>query len=356
MPRPIRAYIHPQALAHNLTIAKQLASNSQTWAVVKANAYGHRIQHAYLGLKSADGFALLDLNEAAQLRDLGWQGPILLLEGCFDVSDLNVAQQLNLTPVVHHETQLRMLEQHPSSQRMAVYLKMNSGMNRLGFPPCEYQNAWRRLKALPWIQHITLMTHFANADNPQGVNTQLQLFLSTIQGLNAPLCLANSAAVLWHPATHRNWVRAGIMLYGASPSGVVNDLLPHQLRAAMTLSSEIIAIQNLAVGASVGYGSQFTAAQPMRVGIVACGYADGYPRHAITGTPILVEGIRTCTLGRISMDMLCVDLSPIPQAHIGSPVELWGQQLPIDDVAQSCATVGYELMCAVAPRVPTIVD
>ena len=356
MPRPIQARIHPQALAHNLTIAKQLAPHSKTWAVVKANAYGHRIQHAYLGLKNTDGFALLDLNEAAQLRDLGWQGPILLLEGCFDVSDLHLAQQLNLTLVVHHEAQLRMLEQHQPSQHMAVYLKMNSGMNRLGFPPGEYQNAWQRLQALPWIQHITLMTHFANADNAKGVGTQLALFLSTTQGLNAPLCLANSAAVLWHAHTHRNWVRAGIMLYGSSPSGIVDDLLPNQLQAAMTLSSEIIAIQNLDVGASIGYGSQFTATQPVRVGIVACGYADGYPRHAPTGTPIMVEGIRTRTLGRISMDMLCVDLTPIPQAHIGSPVELWGQQLPIDDVAQSCATVGYELMCAVAPRVPTIVD
>jgi alanine racemase len=337
-------------------MAKQLAPSSNVWAVVKANAYGHRIPHAYLGLKNTDGFALLDLNEATQLRDLGWQGPILLLEGCFDVNDLHQAERLNVTLVVHHEAQLRMLEQHHPSRHIAVYLKMNSGMNRLGFPANEYEKAWQRLQALPWIQDVTLMTHFANADNSKGIRTQLELFLSTTEGLHAPLCLANSAAILWHPHTHRNWVRAGIMLYGASPSGIFDDLFPHQLQAAMTLSSEIIAIQHLAAGASIGYGSQFTATEAMRVGIVACGYADGYPRHAPTGTPIVVEGIRTRTLGRVSMDMLCVDLTPIPQAHLGSPVELWGQQLPIDDVAQSCATVGYELMCAVAPRVPTMVD
>lgn len=356
MPRPIQAHIHSQALAHNLALAKQFAPNTKTWAVVKANAYGHRIEHVYSALRATDGFALLDLNEAVQLRDLGWHGPILLLEGCFNSADLELVEQLQLTTVVHHIEQLRMLEQYQARKKISIYLKMNSGMNRLGFTPNQFKDAWQRLQALPWIQQTTLMTHFANADNEKGIDRPLQIFLKATQGLTAPLCLANSATILWHPKAHGDWIRPGIMLYGASPSGLSNDLPAHHLQAAMTLSSQIIAIQNLQIGDSVGYGSQFTTSQAIRVGVVACGYADGYPRHATTGTPILVEQMRTRTLGRVSMDMLCVDLSSIPHAQIGSSVELWGQQLPIDEVAQACGTVGYELMCAVAPRVRIVTD
>lgn len=357
MPRPIQAKIHTSALAHNLSVARRCAPTSQVWSVVKANAYGHKIECVYAGLKNTDGFALLDLEEAIKLRQLGWQGPILLLEGLFQAADLIIAMQYTLTIVVHCEEQLRMLESHiPTNQSISVYLKMNSGMNRLGFAPESYISSWQRLQALPWIHNMTLMTHFANADSAHGIDTQMHTFEQYSDNLALPRSLANSAAVLWHPQAHADWIRPGIILYGASPRGIANDVDQAGLQAAMTLSSQLIAVQSLKKGEAVGYGSRFVASQAMRVGVVACGYADGYPRHAPDGTPIIVDGLRTRVLGRVSMDMLCVDLTPLPQASVGSPVELWGQKLPIDEVAQACDTIGYELMCAVAPRVFVTVD
>lgn len=358
MPRPIQARIHIPALANNLAVARRYAPHAKVWAVVKANAYGHGIKRVYEGFKATDGFALLDLNEAVLLRDLGWRGPILLLEGLFEPADLVLAQNYELTLVVHCEEQLTILEsaQPPYNKPLAIYLKMNSGMNRLGFKPTQYMNAWQRLRALPHIGEITIMTHFSDADSQTGVDDQFQLFTQTRASLIGPLSCANSAAILWHPQTHGAWVRPGIMLYGASPSGLAKDIADTGLQATMTLSSQIIAIQNLQAGETVGYGRRFNADTTMRVGIVACGYADGYPRHAPNGTPIIVAGVRTRTLGRVSMDMICADLSMIPQANVGSPVELWGQQLAIDDVANPCGTIGYELMCGVAQRVPMVVD
>jgi alanine racemase len=229
---------------------------------------------------------------------------------------------------------------------------MNSGMNRLGYTPEKYRAAWERARACAGIGQITLMTHFSDADTPRGVSEQMETFERGAQGIAGARSLANSAATLWHPSTHFDWVRPGIILYGASPSGFASALEGTGLQPAMTLASELIATQHVAEGQTVGYGSIFTARKPMRIGVVACGYADGYPRVAPEGTPVIVDGVLTHVVGRVSMDMLTVDLTPVHTAGVGARVELWGNNLPIDDVAKACGTIGYELMCAVAPRVP----
>ncbi|WP_213296010.1 alanine racemase [Paraburkholderia sacchari] len=352
MPRPLSATIHTAALANNLAVVRKYAPQSKIWAVVKANAYGHGLARAFPGLRATDGFGLLDLEEAVKLRELGWAGPILLLEGFFRPTDIDVIDRYSLTTVIHCDEQMRMLEMARLSKPLNVQLKMNSGMNRLGYTPEKYRAAWERARACPGIGQITLMTHFSDADTPRGIGEQMAAFERGAQGIAGTRSLANSAATLWHPESHFDWVRPGIILYGASPSGVAAALDGVGLQPAMTLASEIIATQTIAEGQSVGYGSIFTARQPMRIGVVACGYADGYPRVAPEGTPVIVDGVRTRVVGRISMDMLTVDLTPVQGAGVGARVELWGANLPIDDVAQACGTIGYELMCAVAPRVP----
>ncbi|TNH45138.1 catabolic alanine racemase DadX [Photorhabdus luminescens] len=353
MPRPISATIHLDALENNLAIIRNKVGNSKIWAVVKANAYGHGLSCVWQYLDQADGFALLDFNEAILLREQGWQGPILLLEGFFKPEDLSIIDEYRLITVVHSHWQLKAIEMANLSKPIDIYLKLNSGMNRLGFPADQYRTVLSSAKRIRQIGQITLMSHFANADNKEiGVTEQLNVINSVSQGLDISQSLANSAASLWYPQTHRDWVRPGIVLYGASPSGKWQDIADIGLKAVMSLQSEIIAIQNLKAGDKIGYGSQYTAPGPMRVGTVACGYADGYPRRAMTGTPIIVDGVKTQVLGTVSMDMLSVDLTPCPQAQIGSPVELWGQNLPVDDVAGIPGTIGYELLCALADRVP----
>jgi len=352
MPRPLSATIHTAALANNLAVARRYAPKSKIWAVVKANAYGHGLARAFPGLRATDGFGLLDLEEAVKLRELGWAGPILLLEGFFRSTDIDVVDRYSLTTVVHSDEQMRMLEMARLSKPVNVQLKMNSGMNRLGYTPEKYRAAWERARACPGIGQITLMTHFSDADAAGGIGEQMEAFERGAQGIAGTRSLANSAATLWHPSVHFDWVRPGIMLYGASPSGVASAIEGVGLQPAMTFTSELIATQNVAEGQTIGYGSTFTARKPTRIGVVACGYADGYPRVAPEGTPVIVGGVRTRVVGCVSMDMLTVDLTPVPNAGVGARVELWGTNLPIDDVAQSCGTVGYELMCAVAPRVP----
>lgn len=352
MPRPIKVSIHTSALAHNLDVARRRAPTAKVWAVVKANAYGHGLENAYPGLRDADGFGLLDLDEAVRLREMGWAGPILLLEGFFTPADLAIVDKYGLTCTVHSDDQLRMLETSRLAKPLNIQLKMNSGMNRLGFTPDRFRAAWERARAISCVSQIVLMSHFADADNDTGVAAQMAAFKRGARDVPGERSLANSAATLFFPETHGAWVRPGIMLYGSSPKGVAVPATELDLQPSMTLESELIAIQEVPVGGSVGYGSLFHADKPMRVGVVACGYADGYPRVAPTGTPILVDGVRTHTVGRVSMDMIMVDLSPVPQARIGAPVTLWGRGLPIDEVAQAAGTLGYELMCAVARRVP----
>ncbi|WP_225721825.1 alanine racemase [Candidatus Vallotiella sp. (ex Adelges kitamiensis)] len=352
MPRPLFATIHTAALSNNLAIARRFAPKSKIWAVVKANAYGHGLERVFTGLHSADGFGLLDLEEAVKLRELGWSGPILLLEGGGRLTDIEIIDRYSLATTVHCDEQLRMLEVARLSRPVNIQLKMNSGMNRLGYAAGKYYAAWKRARACSGIGQITLMTHFSNAEGEGGIQHQLEIFEHSANSIVGARSLSNSAATLWHPHSHFDWVRPGIMLYGASPSGILGAIQGLGLKPAMTLSSKLIAVQTVEPGEGVGYGSIFRAQQRMRIGIVACGYADGYPRCAPEGTPILVDGVRTRVVGRVSMDMLTVDLSLCPSASIGSLVELWGSNIPIDDVAVVCGTVGYELMCALAQRVP----
>lgn len=364
MPRPILARIHPGALRHNLTRARRAALDAKVWAVVKANAYGHGIERAYDGLRGADGFALLDLAEAERVRALGWRGPVLLLEGVFEPRDLELCSRLGLWHVVHCDAQIDMLAAHKTQQPHRVFLKMNSGMNRLGFAPARYRTAWARLDALPQVGEISLMSHFSDADGERGIAHQMAAFEVATRDLPGERSVANSAALLRHaaaPAVRADWVRPGIVLYGSAPDFPAHDAAHWDLRPTMTLSTRLIGVQPLQPGETVGYGSQFTADVPMTVGVAAVGYADGYPRHCMTGTPVLVDGVRTRLVGRVSMDMAAVDLTPVPGAGFGSEVTLWGRAadgavLPIDEVAQAAGTIGYELMCAVAPRVPVAVD
>ena len=363
MPRPILATIHQDALRHNLDRMRAAAPDAKVWAIVKANAYGHGIERVFDALRAADGFALLDLQEAERVRALGWRGPILLLEGVFEPRDLELCSRLGLWHAVHCDEQIDWLAAHKTQVPHRVFLKMNSGMNRLGFAPQRFRAAWTRLDALPQVEEISLMTHFSDADGPRGIDHQVRVFAEATRDLSGERSLSNSAASLRHAgdATVRgDWIRPGIAVYGSAPDYPENDVAGWDLQPAMSLSSRVLAVQQLQPGDTVGYGSSFTADAPVRIGVVACGYADGYPRHCTTGTPVLVDGVRTRLVGRVSMDMIAVDLSPVPQAGFGSEVTLWGRGpggsvLPIDEVAASAGTLGYELMCALAPRVPVVV-
>ena len=377
MPRPILATIHSAALQHNLARARAAAPDAKTWAVIKADAYGHGIERAFEGLRSADGFAVLDLQEAQRVRTLGWRGPILLIEGVFEGRDLELCSRLDLWHAVHCDEQIDMLAAHKTNLPHRVFLKMNSGMNRLGFTPARFRSAWARLNGLPQVDEISLMTHFSDADGARGIAHQTRVFNEVTRDLPGERSLSNSAATLRHMADHAaptadphdsldsDWIRPGIVLYGSAPDHPQHSIADWGLLPTMTLSSKIIATQTIVTGDSVGYGSNFVADRPMTIGVVACGYADGYPRVCPTGTPILVAGQRTRTLGRVSMDMLAVDLTPLTRAGLsvgfGTEVTLWGRAgngavLGIDEVAQAAGTLGYELMCALAPRVPVQVQ
>lgn len=356
MPRPISATLHLGAFENNLQVVRRFAPSAKVWSVVKANAYGHGIKHIWRSLAQTDGFALLDLAEAITLRESGWQGPILLLEGFFKPQDLALLDRYRLTTSVHSDWQLSAIAEAKLSAPLDVYLKVNSGMNRLGFALERLHAVWLKAREISNIANMTVMSHFATADGPQGVVEQMRVVEDAASSIPLPRCLANSAATLWHPETHGSWVRPGIVLYGASPSGQWRDIAESGLQPTMTLSSEIIGIQTLKRGDQVGYGWRYRAEGAQRIGVVACGYADGYPRHAQTGTPVWVDGVLTRTLGTVSMDMLVVDLTLCPNAQIGAEVELWGRRLPVDDVAAAAGTLGYELLTALAARVPVTTE
>ncbi len=376
MPRPVLATVHIAALQHNLSRSRMAAPDAKAWAVVKANAYGHGIERVFEGLRSADGFALLDLDEAQRVRTLGWRGPILLLEGVFEPRDLELCSRLDLWHTVHCDEQIDMLAAHKTNVPHRVFLKMNSGMNRLGFTPERYRSAWTRLNALPQVDEISLITHFSDADGERGITHQMTVFEAFTRDLPGERSLSNSAATLRYGqpvplstegsalALASDWIRPGILLYGSAPDHPAHTSADWDLQPTMTLSSKIIATQAIDTGASVGYGSKFVAEKPTLVGVVACGYADGYPRVCPTGTPVLVDGVRTRLIGRVSMDMITVDLTPLADAGLpvgfGCEVTLWGRAsngtvLGIDEVAQAAGTLGYELMCALAQRVPVLV-
>lgn len=312
------------------------------------------------GFAGAEGLALIETDNAVRLRELGWTRPILLLEGIFDASDTALLSEHGFNSTIHCVEQVELLERACFERPIDVHLKMNTGMNRLGFRPEQFAAAFRRVRAIPAVREITLMTHFANADGPAHprltAHEQVRRFCRGADGIDAPCSLSNSGGVLHQAALgaglQDDWVRPGIMLYGGTPGG--KPAAEFGLRPTMTLASEIIGVQDIGAGDAVGYGSRFEAAGPMRIGVVACGYADGYPRNAPHGTPVVVDGVRTSLVGRVSMDMMTVDLTGVPGARVGSKVVLWGAGLPIDEVANAAGTIGYELMCALAARVRVI--
>jgi len=350
MTRPILAQINLAALRANLSIARERAPGAQLLAVVKANAYGHGLLRVLPALADADGLALLELDAAIALREMHYARRILLLEGFFRGDELTEIAARRLAVVVHHIDQVRMLETATLSKPLEVFIKVNSGMNRLGFKPDEVQSVAQRLSRAASVAALRLMTHLARAEEDDGLQEQLQAFDSACKGLPYPRSVANSAGVLRFAEVGGDYVRPGIMLYGSSPFPY-DTAEALRLAPVMTLRSELIAIQEIKANATVGYGGGYTAARGHRVGVIACGYADGYPRHAPNGTPVLVCGRKVRTAGRVSMDMMTVDLTDVPEAAVGSPVVLWGEGLSVDDVAAAASTVGYQLLCAVAPRV-----
>ncbi|VEB97236.1 Alanine racemase, catabolic [Cedecea lapagei] len=356
MSRPVIATLDLTALRNNLDVVRRAAPHSRVWSVVKANAYGHGLDRVWSALSATDGFAMLNLEEAILLRERGWKGPILMLEGFFHADELALFDKYRLTTSLHSNWQVKALANAKLSSPLDVYLKINSGMNRLGFTPDRVHSIWQKLREIRNVGQLTLMAHFADAELPEGIAEPMKHIEQAAEGIDAPRSLSNSAATLWHPEAHFDWVRPGIILYGASPSGLWQDVATSGIRPVMTLGSQIIGIQNLKAGDTVGYGSRYRASGEQRIGIVAGGYADGYPRIAPDGTPVMVDGVMSRVVGKVSMDMITVDLTPCPQAGIGSPVELWGQNVKIDDVASAAGTVGYELMCALAPRVPVVVS
>lgn len=355
MARPILASIDLTALRHNLGVVRQHAPHSRVLAVVKANAYGHGIARVARTLAQAgvDGFALLELDAAIGLRAAGMRQRIVLLEGFFEAAELTLLTRHGIDSVIHNPDQVAMLQHAPAGAKINLMLKLNSGMNRLGFTAADWRGALAALRASAAADELTLMTHFANSDDARGVAWQMEAFARMTQGVALPRSLANSAAIIRYPQTHADWVRPGIMLYGATPFADVGAA-QLGLRPVMTLTSQIIGVQHLKAGDTVGYGGLFKAERDMRIGVVACGYADGYPRHAPSGTPVRVGDALTVTVGRVSMDMLCADISALPQARVGTRVVLWGEGNPVDEVATAAGTVGYELLCALAPRVPVV--
>lgn len=353
MGRKVYAEISKQALIHNFHVVKQQAPNSKILAMVKANAYGHGIVSVAKMLKAADAFGVANIEEALILRQAGIENPIVLMEGFFDTTEFEWISQYQFIPVIHRLDQIEALEAHRFSSSVSVWIKINTGMNRLGFSQSDFLSAYERLKKIPFIHIIGFMTHFPQADERENPFTaqQTDIFLETIKTLPGEKCLANSAGILAWPQTHYDWVRPGLMLYGASPFAdkTSADL---NLKPAMQLTAEVISIQPIAKGQRVGYGGKWESqSNATRIGIVSIGYGDGYPWHAQSGTPILVNRDLTHIVGRVSMDMLAMDLTHLPDTKVGDPVQLWGEHLPIEHVAKGAGTIPYELFCRLTDRV-----
>jgi alanine racemase len=354
---PIRAIIETDALRHNLRRVCALAPGSRIMAVIKANAYGHGLEVAAGALADADGFAVARLEEGRALRASGFSGRILLLEGVFSVEQLASAVAERFDLMVHGFEQLSMLEQRSGAAPVTVWLKLDTGMNRLGFRSDEFAEAYARLRRVPGLAgEPTLVTHLASADeraNPQ-TSRQLEAFAALTAGLPGERSVANSAGILGWPAARGGWVRPGLMLYGASPleEGCGRDL---DLRPVMTFETAVIGTRRVPPGERVGYGGTWCAARDTRLAIAAAGYGDGYPRSARSGTPVLVNGQRASLAGRVSMDMLAVDVTDLPPVAVGDPVVLWGARLAVEEVARCADTIPYQLTCAVSPRVPHVV-
>jgi alanine racemase len=367
--RPLVCRTDTAALAHNLAQVQSLAPNAPIWAVAKARAYGHGLSQALQGFSAAAGIAVLEIEEAAYLRTSGWEKPILLLEGLFRPQDLAVAAELRLDLAVHQPEQAQALFSAAApavaylQSGARIWVKLNTGMNRLGFPTQGGLEPLRdlvdSLRQTLGVGRVGFMMHFAQAESPLASEEPFARFEWALErlghGAGEPLSLANSAAVIHLPFARMGWLRPGIALYGASPfrydRGHAPVFASLGLRPAQTLQTELIAIQHLQAGDGVGYGMRFRAPSPMRIGVAAVGYADGYPRTAPDGTPVLVDGRRCTVAGQVSMDLLTIDLTAAPEAQVGSRVELWGAGLAVDEVASHCGTVGYELLTAITPRV-----
>jgi len=353
MSRATRAVIALSALRHNLQRAREAAPHSRIMAVVKANGYGHGLVRAAEALSGADAYGVSSLDEAAELRDAGITAPIVLLEGFTRASDLSAVREYGVQCVLHHRSQLALLEADRGEAPIAVWLKLDTGMHRLGFSVEDFPAILGRvLDCASVAKPLRLITHLAQADDPDSAETprQIDLLHGAAADLDAELSIANSAGVLAWPQSHVDWVRPGVMLYGVAPF-VAGTGPEHALRPAMTLSSELIAVNRYRRGDRIGYAGTWRCPEDMHVGVVAIGYGDGYPRHAPSGTPVLLNGRRVPLIGRVSMDMLSVDLRSQPQARVGDPVVLWGEGLPVEEVARMAGTIGYELLCGVAPRV-----
>lgn len=346
MTRPSNVVIDLDALRENYKLARRI-HGGRALAVIKANAYGHGALECARALADhVDGFAVAFLDEAVPLRAAGIRQPILILEGVFNDAEMRLACELDLWLVVHHEEQIAIIERSDIPRAsLRVWLKLDTGMRRAGFDCAVAVAAYRRLMATGKVGAITLMTHFACADDPHSALTreQIQRFDRATAHLEGERSLCNSAGLLWWPKARRDWARPGLMLYGIAPEG---NVLPN-LRPVMTFNSRIFAVRTVQTGEALGYGATYIAPRPMRVGLVCAGYADGYPQTAPSGTPVAVAGRRTCIVGRVSMDMLMVDLTDIPQAREGSEVELWGRTVPVAEVAKASGRIAYELVCNV---------
>jgi len=347
------ARIDLNALQHNLLRVRELAPMSKILAVIKANGYGHGIVPVATALGDADAYAVANLEEALTLRNTGFDKPIVLLEGLVDEDELQLASIQQLELVVHHPHQLELLEKVKLAEPMRIWLKIDTGMHRIGISPDSADACMRRLYDCPQVKKpIRIMSHFANADQADdpSIQAQFELFQSAVRGMRTELSIANSAAIFLGNPFHQDWVRPGIMLYGANPfpQGTAEDL---GLQPVMTLSTRLIAVNTRRKGDVIGYGSTWSCPEDMSLGVAAIGYGDGYPRHAVSGTPVLVNGTRAQIVGRVSMDMICIDLRDCADARIGDPVVLWGEGLPVDEVAQCANTISYELLCKITSRV-----
>lgn len=355
MTRPLRAVIHPAALAHNLNIAQKFAPHSKLMAVVKADAYGHGLMGAVRGLQAADGFGLLTTDQAIVLREGGVDKPLCLLEGFFEAYELTVLAGYGIAVTLHSEEQLRTLETTRFKGPLDIWVKLDTGMHRIGFSPNAVADVVQRLLALGNVRLTGFMSHLANADQIDDPATpgQLDQFVSACSAYAESKSLANSAGIVAWPQTHLDWVRPGIMLYGSSPVAA-RSAQELGLQSTMDLDSALISIKSLNRGDAVGYGGAWACPQDMRIGVVAGGYGDGYPRHTPQGTPLLVNDRAAPLVGRVSMDMITVDLSQHDDAQVGDPVRLWGQGLDIDLIAKKAGTIAYELLCGVTARVPRV--
>lgn len=353
MARPTKIAINLSALRNNVQQIRRMAQGCAIMAMVKSNAYGHGITRIASALPDIDALGVACCEEGLLLRAAGIKNPIVLMEGLFAASELDKAIENDFTLVVHDESQIDMLEKYTGPASVFVWLKIDTGLHRLGVSPLDVERIHGRLMNCPLVKKpVGLMTHFAESDSPDETPTltQIDVFNAATRSLKGPRSLTNSAGIIAWPSVHAEWVRPGIMLYGASPFAGDTGL-KHQLQPVMTLTSELIAIHSLSKGSRVGYGGTWVCPEDMRVGVVGIGYGDGYPRHAQNGTPVLVNG-RPCSLaGRVSMDMITVDLRSQPDAKIGDPVLLWGEGLPVEVIAECSGTTGYELLTRITQRV-----